>query len=219
MNYEFSQLLSKQAEGVALCDSLNYFYSMKTSDNFILSIHFGIILLMVTLFTSCAEEKNCPGFPEKLSAYIPQENRLMFYNAAGDSLLFTTDEYMKTEAHTAKRNVWSVGGSGSAPYCTSSCGMSTSLLSSNANQISYTISVDHETDTCAINISIVSALITNDYFFQSAALNGELLAFGDTLSLETFTATTNPRFSRAVIVYGRGIIALQDDLVGCLWSR
>jgi hypothetical protein len=192
---------------------------MKTTDNFILSIHFGIILSMVILFTSCAEEKNCPGFPENLSAYIPQENRLMFYNSAGDSLLFTSDVYSKTEAHTAKRNVWSVGGSGSAPYCTASCGMSTSLLSSNANELSYSINVDHETDTCSININIFSALITNDYFFQSASLNGLQPAFGDTLSLETFTTTTNPRFSRAVIVYGRGIIALQDDLVGCLWSR
>jgi hypothetical protein len=180
----------------------------------------SIIGCTMLLLSSCKKDsKDCPAFSENLVAYIPEESRMMFYNDSGDSLLFRTDIYDKTEQYTMTRNRLSVGGTGAKPYCTSSCSLGSSLLSSDANQIGYTIKVDNEADTCSLSLSISSALSTNDYFLRNAPFAPSGKVFGDTLQLSNSTPTLNPRFSRVTIVYGRGIISITDDVEDCVWSR
>ena len=172
------------------------------------------------LLSSCKKDsKDCPAFSENLLPYIPKESRLMFYNDNGDSLLIRTDVYNKTEQHTMTRNRLSVGGSGSKPYCVASCSLNSSLLSSDANQIDYSINVDNEVDTCVLRLSISSVIPYNDYFMRSVPFAATGKPFGDTLRLTNYTPTTNPRFSQVTIVHGRGIISLTDDVQNCIWSR
>lgn len=179
-----------------------------------------LLCLAMSLIASCKKDsKDCPAFPENLLPYIPNESRLMFYNASGDSLLFRTDVYDKTEQHTMTRNRLSVGGTGSKPYCVASCGLNSSLLSSDANQIGYTINVDNEADTVSLSLSIASALSTNDYFMHDAAFKPSGKLFGDTLQLSNSALTQNPRFSQVTIVHGRGIVSITDDVQNCVWSR
>jgi hypothetical protein len=179
-----------------------------------------ILCSAMVLISSCKKDsKDCPAFPENLLPYIPNESRLMFYNASGDSLLLRTDVYDKTEQHTVTRNRLSVGGTGSKPYCVASCSLNSSLLSSDANQIGYTIKVDNEADTVSLTLSIASALSTNDYFVAGAPFTPSGRLFGDTLHLSNSTPTTNPRFSEVTIVYGRGIVSLINDVQNCVWAR
>jgi hypothetical protein len=181
----------------------------------------GIAIVMtITLMMACKRnKKDCPGFPANLTSYVPQETRLVFYNSSGDSLVFDALDFGVTEPHTVERNIWSVGGTGSPPYCTSNCGISTSLLSSNANQIGYSIDVDHEVDTCSVNVYIGSDTPTIDYFYTSHSFSSAQKIFGDTLRLGRFGTTTAPRYSQIEIVYGRGIVKIQDDICGCAWVR
>ena len=180
----------------------------------------GFISISLLLIASCKKDsKDCPAFADHRLPYIPKESRLMFYNDNGDSLLFRTDLYDKSEQFTMTRNRLSVGGTGAKPYCTSSCRLGSSLLSSDANQISYTITVDHETDTCSLSLSITSALTSNDYFLRTAAFAPSGKLFGDTLQLSNSTLTQNPRFSQVTIVHGRGIVSITDDVQNCVWSR
>jgi hypothetical protein len=181
---------------------------------------FGVIFLCALLsIYSCNNSKDCPGFSEYLTPYIPNQSQMVFYNSDGDSLTIRTDVYSKTEPHTEKRNVLSEGGSGSKPYCRSLCTQSSSMLSSDANQINYSIEIDHELDLCSLSVSISSALPSNDYFFNSVPFTTSESLFGDTLRLTNYTPTTDPRFSEVVIVYGRGIISITDDVENCVWSR
>lgn len=180
----------------------------------------GLISCTILLLSSCKKDsKDCPAFSENLLPYIPNESRLIFYNDNGDSLLLRTDVYDKTEQHTMTRNRLSVGGSGSKPYCVASCKLSSSLLSSDANQIDYSIHVDNEADTCALRLSIASAVPSNDYFTRSVAFANSSKVFGDTLQLTNPSPTTSSRFSSVTIVYGRGIVRITDDLENCVWSR
>jgi hypothetical protein len=93
------------------------------------------------------------------------------------------------------------------------------MLSSDANQIHYSIEIDNEIDLCSLSVNISSALPSNDYFFSSVPFTPTEGLFGDTLRLTNYTPTTDPRFSEVVIVYGRGIISITDDLQNCIWSR
>jgi len=179
----------------------------------------GIFLCALISIYGCDNSKDCPGFSEYLTPYIPNQSRMVFHNSDGDSLIIRTDVYSKTEPHTEKRNVLSVGGSGSKPYCRSLCTQTSSLLSSDANQIHYSIEIDNELDLCSLSVSISSALPSNDYFFSSVPFTASESLFGDTLRLTNYTSTTDPRFSEVVIVYGRGIISITDDLQNCIWSR
>ena len=172
------------------------------------------------LLSSCKKDsKDCPAFSENLVPYIPNESRMVLFNADGDSLLFRTDVYDKSEPHTMTRNRLSVGGSNSKPYCRSSCSQSSSFLSSDANQIDYSIDVDNEVDTCALRLTIRTGLPSIDYFFSSVPFAPVGKAFGDTLRLTNFAPTTATRFSAVTIVYGRGIVSLTDDVENCVWSR
>jgi hypothetical protein len=173
----------------------------------------------MVVILSCHNKKDCPGFSENLLAYIPQESRLVFYNGDGDSLVFNTGSYSKTEPRTLQRNVLSVGGTGSKPYCMSSCSMSSEMLSTEEPQLNYTINIDNEADTCDISLSFASSLPSNDYFFTRAEFSPTGRVFGDTIRLGNYTPTTDPRFSFIEIVYGRGITRIQDDLEGCEWVR
>ncbi|MFM7814970.1 MAG: hypothetical protein ACKO66_10675 [Flavobacteriales bacterium] len=179
----------------------------------------ALAALIVIFIAACDNKKDCPGFPGKLTPYIPQESQLVFYNPSGDSLVFLTPLYDITAPRTLKRNVFSVGGTGSKPYCTSSCGINSSYVSSDANQLGYSINSDDESDTCSVNINISSSLGTIDYFYAKGYTSSSARVFGDTLRLTNFVLTTVPRFSQVEIVYGRGIIKLQDDVLGCTWSR
>jgi hypothetical protein len=165
------------------------------------------------------DQKDCPAFSDNLVPYIPNESRMVFFNAAGDSLLFRTDVYDKSEQHTVTRNRLSVGGTGAKPYCRSSCSLSSSFLSSDANQVDYFIDVDNEADTCALRLSIRSGLPSIDYFFSSVPFAPVGKVFGDTLRLTNFATTTDPRFSAVTILHGRGIVSLTDDVENCVWSR
>jgi hypothetical protein len=172
------------------------------------------------LISSCKkDQKDCPAFSENLVPYIPNESRLVFYNEDGDSLLFRTDEYYKSEQHTMTRNRLSAGGSGAKPYCVASCSLSSSLLSSDANQLNYSINVDNEADTCSLRLSFTTIIPSSDYILRSVPLatGGSLL--GDTLQLSNTTPTTAPCFSAVTIVYGRGIVSITDDVENCIWSR
>ena len=172
------------------------------------------------LLSSCKKDsKDCPAFSVNLVPYIPIEDRMVFFNGDGDSLLFRTDVYDKSEQHTAERNIFSVGGSGVMPYCRSYCSLSSSFLSSDANQIDYSIDVDNEADTCALRLTIRSSLPSNDYFYGSAPFAPVGQLFGDTLRMTNHVPTTAPRFSAVTIVYGRGIVSITDDAENCVWSR
>ena len=179
----------------------------------------GLFLFSAILLISCGEEKECPAFSENLLDYIPQENRLIFRNAAGDSLVFNTSNYARSGPHTEKQNVLSVGGSGSKPYCRSSCSMGSDAYSGEAQQLSYKIDVDNEALTCTLSVTINSQIPTIDYFQNSTTFATEGRLFGDTLRLGNFTPTTAPRFSKIEIVYGRGITRIQDDVRKCQWIR
>lgn len=169
---------------------------------------------------SCTkDQKDCPAFSENLVPYIPYEGRMMFFNSDGDSLLIRTDVYDKSVQHTMTRNRLSVGGTGAKPYCRSSCSLSSSFLSSDANQVDYTIDVDNEADTCALRLTIRSSLPSDDYFYCSVPFAPVGQLFGDTLRMTNHVPTTNPRFSAVTIIYGRGIVSITDDVENCVWSR
>jgi hypothetical protein len=177
-------------------------------------------LLTLSLFLSCGEKKECPGFSSNLDPYIPREDRLVFRNAAGDSLVFNTPLYKRQGPHTEKQNVLSVGGSGSKPYCR--CAASLGSVYNEPpepQELGYSIKIDNEALTCSLSVDLTSGLPSKDYFLQTAAYSSEGRLFGDTLKLGTYTTTTAPRFSRIEIVHGRGIIRIQDDVKGCLWFR
>ena len=175
------------------------------------------LLLAMSLLFSCGETKQCPGFSDNLIGYLPKEDRLVFRNAAGDSLVFNTARYERQGPHTEKQNVWSVGGTGSKPYCR--CAASMGSVYNEPQELNYSINVDNEALTCSLSVSFSSRLPSNDYFLKTTAYSSEGRLFGDTLKLGTFTPTTHPRFSRIEIVHGRGIIRIQDDVKGCLWFR
>ncbi len=168
---------------------------------------------------ACNNKKDCPGFSENLTPYISDESKLVFYNVDGDSLVFNIGSYEKTEPRTVKRNVLSVGGTGSKPYCVSSCSMSSDMFTSDALQLGYSIDIDNEQDTCSLSLSLSSPLPSNDYFFTRAEFSPTAHVFGDTIRLSNYTPTSDPRFSRVEIVHGRGITRIQDDVEGCEWVR
>ena len=176
-------------------------------------------LAVLVVLSSCNNKKDCPGFSLNLVPYIPQESRLVFYNAAGDSLVFNVDSYEMTEPRTLKRNVWSVGGSGAKPYCRSSCSMSSYLGYNDAPSLSYSVQVDDEMGICDISVNMSSSLPSNDYFYTSENFSPTMHVFGDTVRLGNYTPTTDPRFSHIEIIYGRGITRIQDDVEGCEWVR
>jgi len=176
-------------------------------------------LLASALLLSCGEKKECPGFSDNLVPYMPQENRLVFHNSAGDSLVINTSSYERIGPHTEKQNVLSVGGTGSKPYCVSYCKMESSYNDLQRQEIYYKINVDNEALTCTLSVNLKSSIPTIDYFLTSAAYSSEGRLFGDTLKLGTYNTTTAPRFSRIEIVYGRGITSIQDDVKKCLWVR
>jgi len=180
----------------------------------------SLVSCAVLLLSSCKKDsKDCPAFSENLVPYIPNESRMVFFNAEGDSLLFRTDIYDKSEPHTMTRNRLSVGGTGSKPYCRASCSLGSSFLSSDANQVEYSIDVDNEADTCALRLSITSILPSNDYFFSGVPFASTGRPFGDTLRMTNHVPTTDPRFSAVTIVYGRGIVSITDNQENCVWSR
>jgi hypothetical protein len=183
------------------------------------SLTISLVFAACLLICSCKRDcKNCPAFPASLLPYIPNESRLMFFNADGDSLLFRTDIFYKSEQYESERNYFSVGG-GAHPYCQASCELTTSLLSSDANQLDYTIRVDNEIDTCVLSIGITSSLPSNDYFSRTVPLTSSANLFGDTLTLSNFVTTTDPRFSELTIVSGRGITKIVDNVRNCIWIR
>ena len=172
------------------------------------------------LLSSCKKDsKDCPAFSENLVPYIPNESRMVFFNADGDSLLFRTEVYDKSEAHTMTRNRLSVGGTGSKPYCVASCSLSSSFLSSDGNQVDYSIDVDNEVDTCTLRLTIRSVLPSIDYFYSSVPFASTGRLFGDTLRMTNHVPTTDPRFSAVTIVHGRGIVSITDNQENCVWSR
>ena len=176
-------------------------------------------LFLYLILVSCGEEKECPGFSDNLTPYIPNESRLVFHNAAGDSLVFNTTNYDKTPARTEKQNVLSVGGSGSKPYCRSACSLSAEITTQDAQSLSISIDVDNEALSCTLKINMASVIPTNDYFQSIATYSPEGKLFGDTLKLTNYIPTTAPRFSMAEVVYGRGIVRLKDDVKKCVWER
>lgn len=179
----------------------------------------SVCIATALLLSACHNKKDCPGFSDNLLPYIPNDGRLVFYNADGDSLVFNVGVYEKTEPRTVRRNVLSVGGTGSKPYCVSSCSMSSDMFSSDAQQLGYSIFIDNERDTCSLSLSLSSPLPSNDYFYTRAEFSPTAHVFGDTIRMSNYTPTTNPRFSRVEIVYGRGITRIQDDVEGCEWVR
>jgi len=179
----------------------------------------SLSLLASALLLSCGEKKECPGFSDNLVPYMPQENRLVFHNSAGDSLVINTSSYERIGPHTEKQNVLSVGGTGSKPYCVSYCKMESSYNDLQKQEIYYKINVDNEALTCTLSVNLKSSIPTIDYFLTSAAYSSEGRPFGDTLKLDNSTPTTSPRYSRIEIVYGRGITRIQDDVKKCLWVR
>lgn len=179
----------------------------------------SVCAAIIVALASCNNKKDCPGFSENLIPYIPQESRLVFYNTDGDSLVIDIGSYGKTEPRTVGRNILSVGGTGSKPYCASSCSMSSSMAASDAPELGYSINVDDETGKCDLSVSIASNIPSNDYFFTSANFSPSTHVFGDTVRLGNYNVTTDPRFSRIEIVYGRGITRIQDDVEGCEWVR
>jgi hypothetical protein len=177
-------------------------------------------VLAALCFTfSCGSKKECPGFSANLMPYIPDENRLVFRNPAGDSLVFNTPSFDFTPPRTEKQNVLSVGGTGSKPYCRSSCSLGPAAYWGEAQQLNYQIDVDNEALTCTLSVNITSQIPTVDYFQNSTVFATKGRLFGDTLRLGNFTPTTAPRFSKIEIVYGRGIISIRDDVKNCLWTR
>ena len=177
------------------------------------------LLLAMSLLFSCGETKQCPGFSDNLIGYLPKEDRLVFRNAAGDSLVFNTSRYERQGPHTEKQNVWSVGGTGSKPYCRCAASMGSDNGLNESQVLAYSINIDNEALTCSLSVNFTSRLPSNDYYLQTAPYASQGRLFGDTLKLGTYTPTTDPRFSRIEIVYGRGIIRIQDDVRGCLWFR
>jgi hypothetical protein len=180
---------------------------------------FQTYLVLYMMIASCGEKKECPGFGDNLTPYIPNESRLVFHNAAGDSLVFNTKNYDKTPARTEKQNALSVGGSGSKPYCRSACSLSAETATQDAQNLSYSINVDNEALSCTLEINMASAIPSNDYFQHITTFSPEGKLFGDTLKLTNYIPTTAPRFSMAELVYGRGIVRLQDDVKKCVWVR
>jgi hypothetical protein len=175
--------------------------------------------LLCLMLASCGEKKECPGFSDNLTPYIPNESRLVFHNAAGDSLVFKTTNYDKTPARTEKQNALSVGGTGSKPYCRSACSLSAEIATQDAQNLYYSIDVDNEALSCTLKINMASAIPSNDYFQQITSFSDSGKLFGDTLKLSNYTPTTATRFSMAEVVYGRGIVRLQDDVKKCVWMR
>lgn len=177
------------------------------------------ILPLLALLISCGETKECPGFSDNLVPYIPKEDRLVFRNAAGDSLVFNTSRYERQGPHTEKQNVLSVGGTGSKPYCRCSASMGSDNEFNETHFLSYSINVDNEALICSLSVSFTSRLPSNDYFLHTTAYSVEGRLFGDTLRLGNFSPSSDHRFSRIEIVHGRGIVRIQDDVKGCLWFR
>lgn len=188
--------------------------------NLVLKSRYYLLLsVFCFLYFSCGSEKQCPGFSDNLAPYIPKESRLVFRNPAGDSLVFSGITFDRTPPHTEKQNVLSVGGSGSKPYCLSSCRLGSGMAGTEPHSLGYSINVDNEALTCSLSVSMASNIPSNDYFLSTVPFSSEGRLFGDTLRLGNYNTTTNPRFSRIEIVYGRGIISIRDDVKKCLWSR
>ena len=116
----------------------------------------SLSLLAFTLLSSCGEKKECPGFSDNLVPYMPQENRLVFHNSAGDSLVFNTRRYERVGPHTEKQNVLSVGGSGAKPYCV--CSSNIGSASSDQQELDYGINVDNEALTCTLSVNLSSKI-------------------------------------------------------------
>lgn len=182
-------------------------------------LSFYFFLIGFLLLLSCGEKKECPGFSDNLDAYIPREDRMVFHNIGGDSLVFNTAYYERIGPHTEEQNTLSVGGSGSKPYCRSSCKLRSVYSTSEPQQLDYTITIDNEALVCTLAVNLSSNLPTIDYFLSDTTYSSEGRLFGDTLKLGNFSTTTAPRFSHIEIVHGRGIIRIQDDARNCLWFR
>jgi hypothetical protein len=182
---------------------------------------FLLCLQLSLLMTfACGKKKECPGFSDNLLPYIPQEDKLVFRNELGDSLVFSINNYEKTPSRTLKQNIWATGGPEMGkPYCISSCGLRSEVVSSDARQLGYTITVDNEALSCSLSISISSSLPSNDYFLEVKPFTSARKLFGDTLRLGNAVPTTDPRFSLVEVVYGRGIVKLKDDVENCIWVR
>jgi hypothetical protein len=180
---------------------------------------FSFCLLGFVLLLSCGEKKECPGFSDNLDAYIPREDRMVFHNISGDSLVFNTAYYERIGPHTEEQNTLSVGGSGSKPYCRSSCSLRSVYSTTDPQQLNYTITIDNEALVCTLAVNLTSNLPTIDYFLSDTTYSSEGRLFGDTLKLGNHSTTTAPRFSHIEIVHGRGIVRIQDDQKRCLWFR
>lgn len=169
----------------------------------------GVLCLSLS---SCYDQWDCPGFSEDLKVYLPDETQLVFKNKAGETLTFHTS-YQASSASSESRFKLSAGGPGKG-YCERSASLRPSDFT---DSLKLDFSIDE--NTCELRVGIASSLPSNDYFSSFGNCNGVTKAFGDTLKLETNTPTTAPRFSKIEIVYGRGIISIQDDVKKCIWSR
>ena len=169
--------------------------------------------LLAAILSSCAKKHNCPGFSESLAPYIPQENRMVFSNAQGDSLRIDISSYSKSEPYVAQKNIYRY--ETKTPSCSASCSMNGYLSSGQNQSFSYYIRSNEQSDSCTIDLTLF-----NDYFHQTVACSASSRPFGDTLRLDLYnSAVSYSRFDKVEIVYGRGITKLHDFTIGVDWYR
>lgn len=183
------------------------------------NLKFKYILLIVSSFliVSCKKTINCPGFPEGLKNYFPDNSLLKFTNSANDTLKIVMNIKYITLPRTESNNPLSVGGTGFAPVCIEQLTYKNNYGSTIELYFDISMSEKENYTKLRLYLTEVSVLTSNFYIEESTTPSslGTDKVFGDTINMNSSIG----RFNFAQLIYGQGIVKLYDVVNNCEWNR
>jgi hypothetical protein len=183
------------------------------------NLKFKYILLIVSSFliVSCKKTINCPGFPEGLKNYFPDNSLLKFTNSANDTLKIVINIKYITLPRTESNNPLSVGGTGSAPICIEQLTYKNNYGST--IELYFDISMSEKGNFTKLRLYLTEvSVLTSDFYIEESTTPSSLgsgKVFGDTINMNSSIG----RFNFAQLIYGQGIVKLYDVVNNCEWNR
>lgn len=180
---------------------------------------FANTIITLAFLGSCAKEVECSGLPQQMEGYFPLVNELKFSNGIGDTLVLPVEIYTRSSPRTLTNNPLSVGGTGAKPVC------SETFEAASTFQIpiywSFKLAVSNDAKTTEINLVITESQVSTSNFNkvvnETPNKLGDYKVFGDTLIMPVMQPVA--RFTKAQIIYGKGLVRLHDEFKNCDWTR
>src|SRR5574343_413117 len=179
------------------------------------NIFFILLIGTSFIFSSCTKTKNCPGISADYLEYFPDDSLVRFVNDKNQILSFNMSTYDVSKSRTESNNPWRPG-FGGAPQCVEELRCTMSDLE--PLSMYFRITLLENNKLSELVFSITEMYKSHSYFYanlDSIPSNTSNHLFGDTLTMHSDIG----RFSFAKIIYGKGVVQLNDRDLNCQWNR